>query len=170
MADQIPESGEQSEVAVDLAAAEQAADAPAVAPWVATVFTVGGVAVVPWAVYLALTLPRSSQASHYRLAWVGFDLFLAWVLFRVGRSAARGPESNDRVEIPATAAATLLLVDAWFDVTTSADNSALLAALVLALAAELPLAALCLWIAHHAEIVRERRLRLLPILERLSRR
>lgn len=181
MTDQLPEP-EGSTAAVDqgsgaadaasdtgLTRAEQAAAAPAVAPWVATVFLAGGVAVVPWTAYLAATLPRTSHSAHYRLAWVGFDLLLAWMLLRVGWIAGRGPTVDDRVEIPATAAATLLLVDAWFDTTTSADHGALVAALVLALVAELPLAAVCLWIAHHAEEVRERRLRLLPILERLDR-
>lgn len=136
------------------------------AGWVAFVFVAAGIAVVPWDVYLAFSLPRSSQSGHYRIAWVGFDLMLAAVLFRMGWIAGRGPRENDRVELPATAAATLLILDAWFDTTTSATRGAFVEALVLALVAELPLAAICLWIAHHAEEIRERRLRLLPLLER----
>lgn len=148
----------------DLTAAETAAAAPAVAAWVGFVYTAGGIALVPWTVYLAVTLPRTSHSAHYRLAWVGFDILLAFMLLRVGRIAAR-PRTSDRVELPATSAGTLLLVDAWFDTTTSADTGALIAALVLALVAELPMAAICFWIAHHAEDIRERRLRLLPLLE-----
>jgi hypothetical protein len=154
----------------DLTEAELDAAAPAVAGWVGFVFVCGGLAVVPWTVYLALTLPLSSESGHYRVAWVGFDLLLAFTLLHVGWIAAGGPTRNDRVELPATAAGTLLLVDAWFDTTTAANGGALIEALLLALTAELPLAAVCFWIAHHAEAIRERRLRLLPRLERLGRR
>lgn len=148
-----------------LVSAEKSAAAPAVARWVGFVYTVGGLALVPWTVYLAVSLPRTSHSSHYRVAWVGFDILLAFMLLRVGRIAAR-PRTSDRVELPATSAGTLLLVDAWFDTTTSADTGALIAALALAVVAELPMAAICFWIAHHAEDIRERRLRLLPVLER----
>jgi hypothetical protein len=166
-------SGTTSEVAPDtapggtdpaLASAEQSAAAPAVARWVGFVYTAGGIALVPWTIYLAVSLPRTSHSAHYRMAWVGFDILLAFMLLRVGWIAAR-PKTSDRVELPATSAGTLLLVDAWFDTTTSADTGALVAALVLAVVAELPMAAICFWIAHHAEEIRERRLQLLPVLE-----
>jgi uncharacterized membrane protein YjgN (DUF898 family) len=49
---------------------------------------------------------------------------------------------------PATVVATLLVVDAWFDVTTSATAKAATGALTLALAVELPAAALLLYVAH----------------------
>jgi len=153
----------------DLTRAELDAAAPAVAPWVGFVFVCGGLAVVPWTAYLAYTLPRSSQADHYRLAWVGFDILLAFTLLRVGWIAAGAPTRNDRVELPATSAGTLLLVDAWFDTTTSANASAMTEALLFALLAELPMSAICFWIAHHAEEIRQRRLRLLPLLERPRR-
>lgn len=162
--DQVPDLGE------DLTEAEREADAPAVAGWVGFVFVCGGLAVVPWTVYLALTLPLSSQSGHYRMAWVGFDLLLAFTLLHVGWIAAGGPTRNDRVELPATAAATLLLVDAWFDATTAANGGALLEALLFAVFGELPMAGVCFWIAHHDEEIRQRRLRLLPRLERLGRR
>jgi hypothetical protein len=148
---------------------EQEAARPAVAGWVSFVFVAAGLAIIPWDVYLALTLPRTSTSGHYRVAWVGFDVLLALALLQLGRVAARGPTVNDRVELPATAAATLLLVDAWFDATTSADPASFLSALILALVAELPLAAVCGWIAWHAEAIREQRLQLLPFLEKKLR-
>jgi hypothetical protein len=170
MEERVPESQpEPVAQSQSLAQEELAAAQPAVARWVHFVFTCAGIAVVPWSAYLAISLPRTSQSGHYRIAWVGFDLFLAWTLFRVGWIAGRGPAANDRVELPATAAATLLLVDAWFDTTTSADRGSFVAALILAVVAEVPLALLCLWIAHRAEDIRERRLVLVPILERLAR-
>ncbi|WP_344656691.1 hypothetical protein [Catenulispora subtropica] len=166
----VPDPDRDPEAGPDLAEAEQEAAAPAVAGWVGLVFLCGGLAVVPWTAYLALTLPLSSESGHYRVAWVGFDLLLAFTLLHVGWIAAGGPTRNDRVELPATAAGTLLLVDAWFDTTTAAGGGALLEAVLFAVLGELPMAGVCFWIAHHAEEIRERRLRLLPRLERLGRR
>ena len=54
---------------------------------------------------------------------------------------------------------TLLVVDAWFDVMTSHGRDQMLSALCLGALIELPLAALCFWIARHAERVRRDRLR-----------
>jgi hypothetical protein len=52
------------------------------------------------------------------------------------------------VLVPATVVATLLVVDAWFDITTSTTANAATAALILALAVELPAAAFSLYVAH----------------------
>jgi hypothetical protein len=52
------------------------------------------------------------------------------------------------VLVPATVVATLLAVDAWFDITTSATAQAATGALILALAVELPAAAFSLYVAH----------------------
>ena len=52
-----------------------------------------------------------------------------------------------RVVFPATVVATLLVADAWFDVTTSATAQAATGALILALAVELPAAAFSLYVA-----------------------
>jgi hypothetical protein len=53
-----------------------------------------------------------------------------------------------RVVFPATAVATLLVADAWFDVTTSATAADATQALILALFVELPAAAFSLYVAH----------------------
>lgn len=45
--------------------------------------------------------------------------------------------------LPAAMTATLLVIDAWFDVTTSAPGSALATAVAMAAFAELPAASLC---------------------------
>jgi hypothetical protein len=58
----------------------------------------------------------------------------------------------------ATATATLLLVDAWFDVLTASTRTEFVLAIAEAAFVELPLAVLCLLLAHNAE----RRLRLQP--------
>jgi hypothetical protein len=123
--------------------------------WVAPVFAALAVATVPWTTYLAMSLPAQASAQHYRVAWVGFDLMLILVLLVTAHLAWRG---SRHLGVLAASAATMLVVDAWFDVTMSrpADvPSAILSALLL----ELPLAVVCGWIALHVDQVVERRLR-----------
>jgi hypothetical protein len=55
------------------------------------------------------------------------------------------------LEGAATATATLLFVDAWFDVLTSSTRAELVVAIVLAVLVELPLAVLCLVLARDTE-------------------
>jgi hypothetical protein len=115
--------------------------------WVAPAFALLAVGTVPWVVYLAVTLPRHATFAHYRGVWVGFDLALVAVLATTAVFAWRG---NPRVTISATAAATMLFVDAWFDVLTTPRGSGRWLAVLLAAVAEIPLALICLWIALRA--------------------
>lgn len=124
--------------------------------WVGPLFVVLAVATVPWVELLWATLPSRAVSEHYRLAWVGFDLLLVAALARTGWVAWHG---GDHVELPAVAAATLLVVDAWFDVLTATGKGDVVNAVLLALLVELPLAGLCIWIAANAERVRRQRLR-----------
>ena len=50
-------------------------------------------------------------------------------------------------------AGTLLVCDAWFDITTSRGTDERLQAIALAIVVELPLAAVCFWIARNIERV-----------------
>jgi hypothetical protein len=115
--------------------------------WVAPVFAVLAVGTVPWVVYLAVSLPRHATFVHYRGVWVGFDLALVAVLATTAVLAWRG---TPRVTIAATAAATMLFVDAWFDVLTTPRGIDRWLAVLLAGVAEIPLALICLWIALRA--------------------
>ena len=110
----------------------------------AWLYTVGAAILLPWIVYLAVTLPRRNLDHHYRAAWVGFDVFLVVVIVRTAYMAFR---VDQRVQFPATATATLLFVDAWFDVTTSSGRGQMLEALVLAACIELPAALFSLYLA-----------------------
>jgi hypothetical protein len=133
-------------------------DAVGVSPaprWVAPLFAVLGAATIPWTAYLAITLPDRPHAHNYRAAWVGFDIMLVVVLLLTAYVAWRG---RPLVGLFAASAATMLVVDAWFDVTTS-NRSHVLGALLSAALVELPLAGLCGWIAMHVDQVVERRLR-----------
>ncbi len=108
--------------------------------WVAGLL--GGVAVVllPWALLLDFELPSRHLSRHWDLAWTGFDIALAATLLAAAIAALR---SSHRLEQLATAAGTMLLCDAWFDVLTASTGTERMVAIVLALAAELPLAVLC---------------------------
>jgi hypothetical protein len=132
--------------------------------WVGPAFAVLALATVPWVVFLAVTLPRHATFAHYRGVWVGFDTGLVVVLGLTGWLAWRARPS---VALAATAAATMLLVDAWFDVMTTPRGQGLLVSVALAVLVELPLAGICLWIAGHAEQVIESRA---VMLDRRARR
>ena len=102
------------------------------------------VALFPWTAYLTSTLPGEHVTHHWDLAWAGFDLFLAVALATTLIALVR---RSPRLPVVAAAAGTALLCDAWFDLITAEPGRELLWALVEALAAELPLAALCFWVS-----------------------
>ncbi len=118
------------------------ARAPTTRDTLLSTFAVVAVAEIAWTVYLGVSLPRHYVANHWDLAWVGMDtaqvallLLAAWAAWR--RRAV--------LIVFACASGTLLLVDAWFDVTTArySDIDQSLWFLVV----ELPLAAMMFWIA-----------------------
>ena len=117
--------------------------------WMIPFYALMAAAMLPWVAYLAWTLPARNVAAHYRLAWVGFDLLLCAALARTAYLAWR--RSPFVVNI-ASATAALLVVDAWFDVTTSPGGDDLMLSAVLALLVELPLAVLSLLLAARAQI------------------
>ena len=110
----------------------------------AWLYTAAAVVLVPWIVYLADTLPRRQFDRHYQAAWVGFDIILIYAIARTAYMAFR---VDPRVQFPATATAVLLFVDAWFDITTSANRAQFFEALVLALLVEIPAALFSLYLA-----------------------
>ena len=113
--------------------------------WVAPLYIVLSVVMLPWIVYLYHSLPQREFSEHYRAAWVGFDALLFGQLARTGIYALN-TRWQGRVRHHASASATLLVVDAWFDITTSA-RSEVPVSIPEAVLVELPLAALCWWLA-----------------------
>jgi len=102
------------------------------------------VALVPWTVWLTSSLPTEHRTMNWDLAWVGFDSILAASFLLAALAAWR------RLPwLPAAASATgaFLLADAWFDVLLETRSDRELAVFE-ALAAELPLAVLCFWVAY----------------------
>jgi hypothetical protein len=95
-----------------------------------------------WIIVLSLTLPRRYDAAHWNLAWVGFDLALL-----VGLSLTAWAAWRRRAVIVlfATATATLMLADAWFDVTTARSSDLWVSALQ-AIFIEVPFAIFLLYV------------------------
>jgi hypothetical protein len=110
----------------------------------AWLYTGAVVVLLPWIVYLAVSLPKRNLEHLYRFSWVGFDILLVVALARTAYMAFR---VDQRVQFAATATATLLIVDAWFDITTSSGRTQVLEALVLAAFIELPAAIFSLYLA-----------------------
>jgi hypothetical protein len=104
---------------------------------------VGGF-LLPWSAVLAVTLPATAQAQHWALAWAGLDVAEAAAALVTAVLLSRG---DRRASLPAAAAGTLLLIDAWFDVCTSAPGAGQAMALAEAGCAELPLAVAAWWVA-----------------------
>ena len=126
--------------------------------WVVPLFVLAALLLVPWVVLLVAALPSAHRAAHWDIAWAGFDFWLALLLLTVAAAAWR---HSPWLEGAATATATLLFVDAWFDVLTSSTRAELIVAVTEAAFVELPLAVLCLLLARNIE-----RRFLVPLLDR----
>jgi len=110
----------------------------------AALLAILGICLLPWTLWLGVSLPSRKVAEHWDLAWVGFDLVLAAGLLGTAVALFR---RSPAVQGLAAATAALLLADAWFDVVTAATTKERWFAIGLALVGELPLAALCLVLA-----------------------
>lgn len=95
------------------------------------------VALVGWIVVLRFTLSRQYTSSHWRGAWVGFDILLlaafaatAWAYWR----------ERQVVIMCLTVTGTLLCCDAWFDLTLDLGTPGIWASVASAVIVELPLA------------------------------
>ncbi len=136
---------------------EPLADNARLVAWAGPAFILFSIVLVPWTIYLGFDLPDRQESSHYNIAWVGFDVMLLVVLAATGFFALR---RSRFLALGATAAATLLVVD-WFDVMTSPPGSQFLESLATEILIELPLAAVCGWLAYHTEHLEEERVILL---------
>lgn len=121
----------------------------AVPRWAPRLLLGTAVLLIPWSIWPLVSLPQSHLSHRWGLAWTGFDVALAATLIATAFGIQRQPEL---VAAAAPVAATLLVCDAWFDTTMSGDGAQFTIALVLALGAELPLAALCVWLARRVRV------------------
>jgi hypothetical protein len=83
----------------------------------ASVAMMSAVILLPWIIYLAVSLPPSASARHWPVVWTGLDAAEAIGLAATGWLALR---RDRRAAFCAASTATMLVLDAWFDVCTSA--------------------------------------------------
>jgi hypothetical protein len=112
--------------------------------WVIVVFGAIAIFLVPWAIWLGATLRPDHTTDRWDVVWTGFDVGLA-VAF--GLTALAAWRRSPWVAALAATTGTLLLVDAWFDIVLESHGKDIRAAIMRAVLAELPAAALCYWIA-----------------------
>jgi hypothetical protein len=98
---------------------------------------------VPWTIFLSLTLPPKYNAGHWNLLWTGFDIGLLCVL---GYAAWAAWFRRQILAATAIVAGTLLLCDAWFDVITSIGHRDQWLTLLTGFGGELPLAVFFFWL------------------------
>ena len=110
---------------------------------VSTLFLAAAVALVPWTIFLGLSLPPKYDAGHWNLLWTGFDVALVCVL-----SYAAWAAWFRRQILASTvvAAGTLLISDAWFDIITSIGHRDQWLTLLTGFGGELPLALFFFWL------------------------
>ena len=138
---------------------------------VMVIFTLVGVGLLPWTIWLSRSLGAHHVTHRWDLAWSGFDTALALSFLLTAVAAWR---RSPWVGACSAMTGTLLLTDAWFDIVLESHADELRNAVYLAVFAELPLAAVCFWIAQRTErflaMAVEQVLHLAPAAERPAER
>lgn len=101
---------------------------------------VGGF-LLPWCVVLGATLPATAKVQNWSLAWVGLDAAEAVAALATAALLAR---ADVRAGVTAAAGGTLLLADAWFDVTLDVRTGDFTFSLLSAVLVEIPLAVIAI--------------------------
>jgi hypothetical protein len=98
----------------------------------------GSIVLIPWIIYLGLTLPANYVAHNWPATWIGFDSLL--IAFMVA-TAALGWLRRQLVILPGFTTGVLLICDAWFDIMTAGPGQIWMSVLTAALG-NLPVAVL----------------------------
>jgi hypothetical protein len=114
--------------------------------WAPKAYTIFALVLVPWTIYLGLSLPRHHLSTHWDISWTGLDIGLVLSLLLTGILARI---KSVWVIISASTTGSLIMVDAWFDV-MSEHGSSFHQALILAFLIEIPLALMSFYLAFHA--------------------
>ena len=105
--------------------------------WVGLVYTLLAFCLMPWTLYLSVTLPRYHISSHWTLSWIGLDIAMAVTLLLTGWLVYK---RSRWVVMPATIAASFLSLDAWFDILSAQRGVPLAESVLLAAFVEIPIA------------------------------
>ena len=102
-------------------------------------------AMIPWTLLYISQLPSHHTATHWNLAWAGFDFALCAAL---GVTAWCALRERPLLIVALIVSATLLVCDSWFDVATSLGTGDQAVTIVSALVIELPLAGYFAFLAY----------------------
>jgi hypothetical protein len=103
--------------------------------------TLGSLGLIPWTIYLGVTLPDRYVVQDWTLTWTGFDAMLTLMF---AATALLAYFRRQIVVLASFTSGALLICDAWFDLTTSHGDDRLMA-LGFALGIELPVAAFLIY-------------------------
>jgi hypothetical protein len=112
---------------------------------VSVFFLAGALLLIPWTVFLGLTLPPKYSAGHWGFVWTGFDVALIGVLLLAAWAAKYRRQILAAISI---VAGTLLFCDAWFDMVTSIGHRDEWLTLLTGFCGELPLGVFFFWLYH----------------------
>ena len=116
--------------------------------WLTILLALAAIGLPPWTLWLTFTLPSRHVTEHYDVAWVVFDCALFLAFAATAWCAVKGSEWL----VPfAAVTGTMLVCDAWFDVATPIGSGDSTEAILEAIFAELPLAAVCALIVYDGE-------------------
>ncbi|HUD05748.1 MAG TPA: hypothetical protein VMR18_02430 [Candidatus Saccharimonadales bacterium] len=113
--------------------------------WAANVFILLSIILIPWTVYLSLSLPTHHLSSHWDVMWGGLDVGIIILLATSGILAYK---KSKFIVLSANATASFLLLDAWFDILSERRRFQVIESLVLAIFIEIPLAIICFSVAY----------------------
>ncbi len=115
--------------------------------WLIALYSLSALVLMPWIVYLSQSLPSREIAGNWDKAWVGFDL---GILLLIVLTAILAYRRSARLAPVASSLATILIVDAWFDVMTARPGIQQVQALVFAMLIEVPMALITFTLVHQA--------------------
>jgi hypothetical protein len=87
------------------------------------------VGLIPWTIYLVITLPDKYIAHNWPVTWVGFGILL---LVFMAATAVLGLVRRQLLVLTSFTTGILLVCDAWFDVMTAAPTDMWLSVLTAA--------------------------------------
>jgi hypothetical protein len=94
------------------------------------------IAMIPWLVYLSMTLPDNYVAHNWPATWVVFDILLVGFM---AATAVLGYLRRQLLVLAAFTSGVLLICDAWFDLMTAGPDDVWVSVFT-ALGIEVPLA------------------------------
>src|SRR5580698_2542708 len=81
--------------------------------WATVLYIMSACVLMPWTIYLSLTLPAHHLSNHWDVSWTGLDVALIITMLATGILIYR---KSSWLTITSSTVGSFLLVDAWFDV------------------------------------------------------